>query len=391
MNKKDLSQIRKEFKAEGYKINYGAITNVYLKKRDMGAEVIGKESRLFSALDETKKELYYTNFKKVLSGAIDTKVFDLGFVDTENEDNTQKILYSALNGTNSDENFDKLIKKLCDNYIYDNDVVVTMLKADYIGSSNKKNQDDEDDGISIKMSFILCSINKVEFSETALKFDFINKTFDTNSSLDSTINLKSPADGFMFPLYVDGYGDVNKILYYSSKAKDVEKKTLVENVLSCEFKYTAEAEKDCFNSVLKLAIGDKISSSAMQTVYEKINEFKETADEGSVPTVDARTLEKIVVESGINLKQPIHAALEEVMYKSQHDFKISNIIPDIDAKSLKLSNEKTSITIAPKDLNSIRQIRDKNGKKCLLIEISDDVTINGFTLETEDSIDETSL
>lgn len=388
MNKKDLSQIRKEFKAEGYKINYGAITNVYLKKRDMGAEVIGKETRHFNALDETKKELYYTNFKKVLSGAIDTKVFDLCFIDTENEDNTQKILYSALEGTDSDEKLDKLIEKLCQNYLYDNDVVVTILRADYMGGSTRKNEDDEDDEISIKMSFILSSINKVEFPERALMFDFNNKTFDTNSALDSIVNLKFPADGFMFPLYVDGYGDVNKILYYSSKVKDDAKKTFVEQVLNCEFKYTAEAEKDCFNSVLKLAIGDKISSSAMQTVYEKINDFMEIADEGSVPTVDAKTLEKIVVSSGISLKQPIHEALEEVMYKSDHDFKISNVIPDIDAKSLKLSNEKTSITISPKDLNSVRQVRDKSGKKCLLIEINDDVTINGFALETEEFEDE---
>lgn len=35
-------------------------------KRITGAEVIGKESRLFCALDETKKELYYANLRSKL-------------------------------------------------------------------------------------------------------------------------------------------------------------------------------------------------------------------------------------------------------------------------------------------------------------------------------------
>jgi hypothetical protein len=34
-------------------------------------------------------------------------------------------------------------------------------------------------------------------------------------------------------------------------------------------------------------------------------------------------------------------------------------------------------------LNTVKQIRDKDGRKCLLIVLNEDVTIDGLNIETE--------
>ena len=52
---------------------------------------------------------------------------------------------------------------------------------------------------------------------------------------------------------------------------------------------------------------------------------------------------------------------------------------------MKIENESASITIRPQDLGSVRQIVDKRGKKCLLIELKEGMSIDGLSLETENA------
>ena len=77
MNKKDLADLRKEFKLNSYMMPIKEIYSVYLKK-DNG-EIITKELNHFEMMDMEKRELYLNNFKKVLTGTIDAKIFELDF------------------------------------------------------------------------------------------------------------------------------------------------------------------------------------------------------------------------------------------------------------------------------------------------------------------------
>jgi hypothetical protein len=47
----------------------------------------------------------------------------------------------------------------------------------------------------------------------------------------------------MYPSLIDNMSDVNKIIYYGSKPKDLNM-VLIENVLGCISKETADNEKD---------------------------------------------------------------------------------------------------------------------------------------------------
>ena len=242
MNKKELADIRKEFKLENGMIKIEEIYSVYLKKDNVQIDyepIIHSEFDYFDRMDMDKKELFLGNFKKVLTGALDTKIFELDFQNIEDEDNTQKFLTSALKSTTKDElesNINIIINKIAANYKYETDVVVTFIKAEYYIGSSHKNMD-ADESIQDSMNafnFILSSVNKIDIPKRTLKFDYTDKEFKANSVLDSVINLNAPLEGFMFPSLSCGYSDFNKCLYYASKPKELNS-AFIENVLNCGF------------------------------------------------------------------------------------------------------------------------------------------------------------
>ncbi|WP_411680593.1 DUF4317 domain-containing protein [Clostridium thailandense] len=389
MNKKDLADIRKEFKLGSYMMPIKEVYSVYLKK-DNG-EIITKELNYFEMMDIEKKELYLENFKKVLTGTIDTKVFELDFkmnvIDEVNqEEGTQSVLYNALNsGNNIVEYADKIVDKIAKHYSYETDVVINFVRAEYY-KGNKKRSEEADEAIDDyvqAIEFVLCSVNKVDVPKKVLKFDYSEMTFKPTSALDITVNLNSPLDGFMFPSFSNDYVDVNKLIYYSSKAKQMNF-TFVEDVLDCGVKPTAVEEKESFNAILNTVVGDKIKPETMHEIYEKINEKLEDAQEDDEePTVDIKEVQSILEDSGIENPEVVKSAFEQVC-GGDYDFKVKNIVPDFGSKSIKIENEATSIIINPNELSGIRQVIDKNGKKYIMIELRDDVEINGFKLETEE-------
>jgi hypothetical protein len=82
MNKKEIADIRKEFKLDSNLMKIQEIYTVYLKKDNVQIDfepVIHSEFDYFDRMDMDKKELFLGSFKKVLTGALDTKLFELNF------------------------------------------------------------------------------------------------------------------------------------------------------------------------------------------------------------------------------------------------------------------------------------------------------------------------
>lgn len=386
MNKKELADIRKEFKNEYSLIKPLDMYSVYVKM-DMG-NVIHKEFKLFEALEEEVRELYIANFKKILSGTMDTKLFELAFKNTEDEENSQKLLYNAYASSEKEvkeANYNKLIEKIMNNSHYEGDVVINFLEIEYTKNQNskrKKNGYNEgmDDVIS-SINFILCSISEVNIPKKAIIFDYEGKEFKINSALDTMINLENPLDGFMFPSITEGEEDIHRIMYYCSKPKNIDAK-FIQEVLNCDLKLTAEAEKTCFNEILKQVIGIKIKPEVIKKIYEGLNQKLEDDEESEAPSVGIKEVKKILELSGIT-KGDVESAFGAIIGQDDYDFKVENIIPNFKSKSVKIANSETEIAMSPSSLDLIKQVRNEDGKLFLQIEITEDLKIEGFSIQTE--------
>jgi hypothetical protein len=386
MNKKDIANIRKQFKLDNYLLQIKEIFNVYVKKET--GEIYHQISQPFQMLEHEAQELFLTNFKKVLSGHLDAKLFELKFR-RDVEGSTQTILFEGLRTDSPDEwqeNMLQIVEKMFAHAVYEFDTVVTFIRGEYRMATKKRDLDSEQGGDDEVYSseFILCSLNKTDQPKKALLFDYIEKEFKSNNAVDPIINLTAPLSGFLFPAFNENAADVNHILYYGGKVNQPDE-SFIEQVLNCEEIITAVEDKDSFEQILKLVMGDEVDSRVISNVYEEIDkivqeyEENEDSDESESPMLDSRDIEHILEISGVEDVDTakVEHAFKSVVDDEKHEIKATNILP----KAIKINTKVADLSISPKELKNMQYIT-YNGKRCLLIEIDEDVIVEGFKLET---------
>src|SRR3954453_3058182 len=326
MNKNDIANIRKQFKLNNDLMKIREIFNVYVQKES--GEIYHHISQPFQMLEQEAQELFLQNFKKVLTGNLDTKLFELKFR-YEVEDSTQNILFQGLHVGSSDwqENMLQIVGKMFAHTVYEFDTVVTFIRGEYQKATRKRDPESEVGGNDEVYSshFILCSVNKTDQPKKALLFDYIEKEFKSNNAVDPIINLASPLSGFLFPAFNDNSADVNHILYCAGKVNQPDV-TFVEEVLNCEETITAAEDKDCFEMILKTVIGDEVDSKVISNVYEEIDKMvqeNEENEESDAPMLDYRDVERILEVSGVENVDTakVEHAFKDVLADETHEFK----------------------------------------------------------------------
>ncbi|MEH7415111.1 DUF4317 domain-containing protein [Neobacillus drentensis] len=381
MNKNDIANIRKQFKLDNYLLKIREIFNVYVKKES--GEIYHQISQPFQMLEQEAQELFLTNFKKVLTGQLDAKLFELKF-QRDVEDSTQMILFDGIQTDSPDEWQEymlKIVEKMFAHAVYEFDTVVTFIRGEYQKPSKKRNADSEEGGDDEVYSseFILCSLNKTDQPKKALLFDYIEKEFKPNHAVDPIINLTSPLTGFLFPAFNENSADVNHILYHGGNQPSA---SFIEEVLNCEEIITAEEDKDSFEQILKIVMGDEVDSKVISNVYEEIDKIVQEnaeSEEVEAPMLDSRDIERILEVSGVDDVDTakVEHAFKSVVDDANYEIKATNVLP----KSIKINTKVADLSIDPTELKNIQYIT-YNGKRCLLIEIDEDVVVEGFKLET---------
>lgn len=385
MNKKDIANIRKQFKLNNDLLRIKEIFNVYVQKET--GEIYFHVSQPFQLIEQEAQELFLKNFKKVLTGQLDSKLFELKFVQGI-ENSTQTTLYEGLHAHSTDEWKEymlSVVEKMYEKNVYSFDTVVTFIRGEYRKPKRRKNYELEEDGSeeTYASPFILCSINKIDQPKKTLLFDYVEKTFKSSNDVDPIINLTSPLTGFFFPAFNDNAADVNHILYYTGKVNQPDYQ-FIEEVLNCEEILTAQDDKAIFEHILKEVVGEKVDAEVISNVYEELdriiveNEESEEMEESAPPTIDSKDIEKILTVSGVEnvSTQIVEHAIKSVLDDEKHEFKANSLVP----KTIKIETKVADLTIKPKDLRNMKYIMFE-GKRCLLLEIDDDVIVERFKLE----------
>lgn len=394
MNKKDIAAIRKQFKLDTDLLKIADIYNVYIKQESN--EIYHEESQSFSLLDREQQELFLTNFKKVLGGKLDVKLFEVKFQPQAEEqiDHTQRLLYEGLHTDDVGEwktDMQRIALKMVQDIQYEKDMVVTFIRGTYF-KTTKRSPDETEIDVRDEVyttPFILCSMNQTELPKRSLVFDFVEKEFKSSLVTDPVIKLASPIGGFLFPSFKDNAADIHHILYAASKANKPDFQ-FIENVLNGNEIMTAEEDKAVFEEIVKAVIGDEVNSKTLANVYDEINsmlvvEEEYEDEEESTPTLDAKEVERVLKASGIKdvNTEKVERAFQQVIDDRTYEMKASHIIPNYASKSIKISTKVANIAISPQDLRYVKQV-NHNGKRFLMIEVEEDTIIEGFKLLPEE-------
>ncbi|MDL5376820.1 DUF4317 domain-containing protein [Exiguobacterium mexicanum] len=397
MNQKDIAAIRKHFKLNAEAVKIADIYNIYI--RQDSNEIFYEELRSFPFVEQEHQELFLANFKKVLGGKIDEKLFEVKFQHPEagQTDHTQTLLYEALRTDDIEEwagMMQRVALKMVQEAPFEKDMVVTFIRFKYNKPTRRHSEETEIDMRDEVWTsrFILCSINQTELPKQSLVFDYIEREFKSNIFINPVIKLDAPIGGFMFPCFTDNAADVNHILYAAQKAHQPDF-GFIENVLNGTEIVTAVEEKAMFEEVVKTVIGEEVNVGTLATVYDEINqmilaEAEREDEEETVPMIDARTVEIVLKASGVEdvTTEKVEQAFQQVVDDRQYEMKASSVVPKYTSKSIKINTKVANISISPQDLKYVRQVNVK-GKRCLLIELEEDTEIEGFKLISEELLD----
>ena len=386
MKKKDIDHFRRQLKLHNDLFHINTIFNVYVMKES--DEIYHSEIGPFELLEEEQKELFLANFKKVLSGKIDEKLFSLKFqADVENS--SQLILHQGLTSVHLDdwkEQMLLIVEKMLKERYYEHDVVITFIKGEYLRPMNRKSKEYEEheQDTTFQNQFILCSVNKTQEPKNELLFDYVEKEFKYDVKVDPIINLKTPITGFLFPCIIDGVSDVNHVLYSTGKANEMDE-YFIEEVLNAEGTLTAVEDKIVFEEIVKKVAGNQMSTTTLSNVYEEIHRvIEENEDEEETPTLDYKDVENVLKISGVeNIEtEEVETAFQTVIDDKHYEFKANNVLPKYSSKSIKIKTKVADISVSPEDLKYVRQVI-VDGKQCLLIEVEENTIIEGFEMIPE--------
>ncbi|MDM5336209.1 DUF4317 domain-containing protein [Fictibacillus enclensis] len=385
MNKKDIAQIRKQFKKDNHSLKISNIFNVYIMKET--SEIYHHQNQPFEMLDPDQQELFLINFKKLLGGNLDEKLFELKF-QRNAENSSQLILHQGLLSSEVEdwkERMLQIVGKMLLNRQYEKDIVITFIRGEYFKPSKRRGADAEESANDTVYShpFILCSINNTQEPKKELLFDYVEKEFRYNFVLDPVINLNAPMGGFLFPCFTDNAADVNHILYSSGKVHEPDY-SFIEDVLNGEETMTAKDDKAVFEEIIKHVTSDQLNTSTLSNVYEEIHRMIEENEEEEQPKLDTKDVERVLTMSGLEdvSSEKVESAFKNIIDDQNYEIKASSVVPKYNSKSIKINTKVANISISPQDLRYVKQV-ELSGKRYLMIEVEEDTVVEGFTMIPE--------
>lgn len=374
---KDIKLIAKQFKNSDKSIlNIKKVFLGFLKGD--GSGLISSEIYDWGYFGDDIQDLILVNLKKVFSGKIDEKVFCLDFTKSEitNEDSTYSILENISDSQKDDfkEKCELLCDKITENNLYsDSNIVFIGADCSLFFNTGKKD-------------IFISTICEVAAGKTNLIFkDKLKENEDTHyilqSSLDPIVNLKNPLEGLCYPAINFENIYTQKILYYSKK-KNKPNTEFISSYLGCNVTLTAEQEKIFFNSILNEVVGGKMSSRNLYSIYKNLQDTFE--EEENDPFIEKTDIDSVISDANIKIKNSIDDAFIKVFGFDNYKFKLKNILPTQDKKSITFTNDDANIQVKPELLKDIKQIQDENGQVFLMVPLIEDASTNGITLPTEE-------
>ena len=373
MNKKEVLEIRKQYKPEECSIT--RICGCYV---DGNKEIVAQSKDAFLSLPDEEIFKYLTIFKQTLSGTIGKNLINMEFpLDEEMPGGTQEFLLQLRNSKLQDDMLlEEFYQKIIEHYTYGENYYIILIHVAYDIPGKSTDGSEMFDASDEVYEYILCSICPVHLSKEGLCYN------PETNHMENRIRdwlVEAPVKGFLFPAFNDRSTDIHSLLYFSKQSEDLQPE-FIENALGCTFPMSAGSQKNTFQSVVMNTLGDECEYEVIRNIHDSLNEIIEEAKESPEPPVLTKPeLKRLLSNSGVT---------EEKMesFDTNYDLiageKTEFLVPNI-AETRKFSIETPDIVIKVNpERADLVETKIIDGRRCLVIEMNDQVEVNGVLIRT---------
>lgn len=384
MNKKEVSEIKKQFKPENNRFTVEKIANAYVVSHNGDRDVKYFKVQNFELLPENEIDLYLKNCKKALGGRLGKGLVEYSFPTAAfEEDSSQGKLYSLLMSKMNEEEARDYVSYLVRTLEYPFDFYISMAYCSYSVPKKKEDamqevrgfEDDEDDDEGEIFNFIIVTFNESALTDIGLYYNEKDEVVEKKTNTDIQI-LKAPCDGFMFPLFNDRTADVNGVLYYTKTPKKPNE-VMITEVLGCEFTMSSEQQAAIFTNILEDSLGDSLTCETLKKFQHNVSEVMAVAEQDSA----RQTLNKNEIKTLLERADVDEKALKAFDENYEKDLGDAELDPVnlIETNKIDVKAPNISVSVKKEAMEKV-EIKIIGGRKQLVIPLDGDVEMNGINL-----------
>lgn len=374
MNKKEISEIKKTLNPQKSVIT--RICGCYVDN-EKNIRFTSKEA--FHALSEEEAFKYFDIFKHTLSGTLGKNLLNVEFpLEAEKEGGKQNFLLRLRDSKLQDEELlNEYYQSIIDNYVYESNYYIILIHGVYDIPGKSSDGSEMFDASSDVYEYILSSICPVNLEKSGLSYDAEKNAI---GELIRSWIVANPSNGFLFPCFNDRNTDIHSLLYYTKSVTDIQP-GLIDNIFGSEVPYSADDEKEVFNNLIVETLGEECNFETVKNIHESISEIIEENKENPDPVVlTPNDIKQIFEESDVS-NEKLEVLDKNLRIAKENEKPVVLTAANItNTSKFDIKTPEVTIKVRP-DCADMVTTKVIEGKKCIVIEINDQVEINGVNVK----------
>lgn len=370
MNSKELSEIKKRFRAE--KSNISRIRGCLVNEKK---EIISRFDQSLNLMSVEEGEEVLTLFRRTLSGSFGRNLLDIAFTNAQVLDSEEHRRLTALRTSLDDDTVETLFEVIRASYASEGNYLILVTNDAYDVPAYAADGSKKEDSNGI-YSYVLCSICPIKMTKSALGYRMTESTL-RNITPDWVI--APPQAGFLFPAFDGRRTNIYNALYYTKDVTD-NRPELIDALFKREAPIPAAEQKQLFSNLFRDTIADDCSMDVVRNVQEQISELieehKATKDPDPL-TVSKSTVSDMLRASGVSDEK-----VEEFAAEFDNSFGSKATIPPeniMNVRQFEIKTPEVNVRLTA-DMAELVETRVIDGQKYILIRADGIIEVNGVEI-----------
>ncbi len=338
----------------------------------------------FLSLPEEEIFKYFELLRKTLSGSIGKNLLNLEFpTDTELEGGTQEFLLKLRDSKLKDDALlEEFYDRVIGSYEYVGNYLILLIHDAYDVPGKALDGMTMDDASDTVFEYLLCCICPVALSKPGLSYDASLNEFH-NRIRDWVVNM--PETGFLFPSFNDRATDIHSTLFFNKNPEEPHSE-FVEGILGCSLPLSAGSQKETFQTIIEETLGEDCEYEVVKNIHENLAEMIEEHKEIPEPlTLDKKEVKNLLEKSGVEEeKLKDFDALYDAAAGDDTALFVSNVAS---IRSFEVKTPDVVVKVNPDRADLVNTMM-VDGRRCLVIEINDQVEVNGINVSVASPLPE---